>query len=506
MPTRLTLVNNAHQQQRAVVVLRSPTLETLRTACKNKLRLKGNHLRFFDEVGTELVAEGFDARHGATLLCSAGEAFIGAGIRTQTNTAEPHAVANEDHASVPATILGVATGDEAEEVLLPGEKGTICWIRVGGGRLALWHRPGGKACPKLHGLAGATHLCTLLAEREGAEGIGRQAEASGLLWMWHALDGADAEYLETDEAIETLTAAAVSVGDALAAGGSVLVHCSAGVHRTGSLGYAVLRANGRTREQALEGLRAMRQVTADGVDQMGRGNARGGGRTDLVERRVVAAVMAARCAAGAPAGTRQRASGDSARGDGAGTSTSMACADASSDIELHIFDVDEAFCDAAADAFAGTSVAIHHAPLSSCACDAVVHAGNAHGIIAGGQDRAFIDLFGPPYQLALDTALRTHFDDAIQPVDEALMISTSHPIQRWVVHVRCFPHNSETAFIALSAALRHVRRHNTSGAWPSIRSLACSGLGTYGGCSHAAEAALQMRAAYDLRDVGPHVL
>jgi len=168
-----------------------------------------------------------------------------------------------------------------------------------------------------------------------------------------------------------------------------------------------------------------------------------------------------------------------------------------SGITLHIFDVDERFCAVATDAFAGTSVQVHCAPLASSECDAVIHAGNAYGLVAGGQDRAFLEHFGPAYQLELESALRTQFCGT-QPADEALVIATCHPVQHCIVHVRCFPHSSDTAFVALSAALRAVAKHNAAGSRPRVQTLACSGLGTYRGCTHASEAAAQMRAAFDV--------
>ena len=168
-------------------------------------------------------------------------------------------------------------------------------------------------------------------------------------------------------------------------------------------------------------------------------------------------------------------------------------------IELHIFDIDETFCQAAAKAFAGTMVAIHQAPLATAACDALVHAGNAHGMVVSGQDQAFIDFFGPPYQMTLDATLRERFGGT-QPPDDAVLLSTDHPIQRKVVHVSCFPSSPTTAFVAMSAVLRELRRHNEACDDTSrIQSLGCSGLGTFRGCTHTmvTEAAMQMRAAYD---------
>ena len=149
-----------------------------------------------------------------------------------------------------------------------------------------WHKPGGKALPKL-AAAGATMVATLLAEREGAELIGRKARDAGLAWHWADLDGANTEYLASAEAVDVVVAAVAAIQAALGRGDSVLVHCSAGLHRTGTVGYAVMRASGWSRDEAREGLRRMRDETANKVDEVGSGNAKGGGRLDIVDRLVL---------------------------------------------------------------------------------------------------------------------------------------------------------------------------------------------------------------------------
>ena len=169
--------------------------------------------------------------------------------------------------------------------------------------------------------------------------------------------------------------------------------------------------------------------------------------------------------------------------------------------QLHIFDIDEAFCAEARRAFAGTTVGIHHAPLASATCDAVVHAGNSHGVVTSSIDAAFIGHFGPDYQMLLQSTLQSRFGGA-QPPNAAVMLPTGHPVQQWAVHLCCYPCSPTTALTATSALLREIQSHNVTceqegAAIYVVRSLACSGLGTYRGCSHGAEAAAQMRAAFD---------
>jgi predicted protein tyrosine phosphatase len=137
----------------------------------------------------------------------------------------------------------------------------VVLVPVAGGALALTHRPKLKTIPALRGL-GATHLVTLLAEREGAKQIGSAATAAGLTWLWMPLDGGDVPCAaRTAELRPRLVAIATTIGN----GSKVVVHCSAGIHRTGMIGYALLRQLGMSADAAREKLPELRSVTAEGV-------------------------------------------------------------------------------------------------------------------------------------------------------------------------------------------------------------------------------------------------
>jgi protein-tyrosine phosphatase len=137
----------------------------------------------------------------------------------------------------------------------------VVLVRVGGGALALTHRPKLKSLPALRAL-GATHLVTLLSEREGARQIGDAAIAAGLTWIWAPLDGGG---VPSEDRTRELRPVLREVADVIAGGGRVVVHCSAGIHRTGMFGYALLRQVGLSAEDARGKLGELRGVTADGV-------------------------------------------------------------------------------------------------------------------------------------------------------------------------------------------------------------------------------------------------
>lgn len=131
------------------------------------------------------------------------------------------------------------------------------WVSAEPGRLALWHRPKLRAIPYL-GKAGCDRVATLLSEREGARDIGLAVERAGLAWSWIPLPGGRAPEGAVDrrarEGIERLS-------ERLDAGDSILIHCSAGMHRTGMIAYALLRRRGLGEEAALARIEALRPLT-----------------------------------------------------------------------------------------------------------------------------------------------------------------------------------------------------------------------------------------------------
>jgi hypothetical protein len=141
------------------------------------------------------------------------------------------------------------------------EAADVRLVSVGPGAIALTHRPKVRALPAMRA-AGVTHLVTLLSWREGAPALGEAAQAAGLGWTWVELPNGQQPPPERREAI----AAALAEVAALVDGGArVAVHCSAGIHRTGMFGYALLRTCGLEPAAARETLGALRAVTADGV-------------------------------------------------------------------------------------------------------------------------------------------------------------------------------------------------------------------------------------------------
>ncbi|HNK63575.1 MAG TPA: tyrosine-protein phosphatase [Anaerolineales bacterium] len=141
------------------------------------------------------------------------------------------------------------------------ENSTYRFVKVGNGRLSLNHRPRGVDFPHLREL-GCTHVVTLLKESEHAERIRALTEASGMTWFW--LPVPNGNYPE-GMVHERMLAAMPQLSHLLDEGRSLLIHCSAGIHRTGTVAYGLLRWRGLDREEAMQIISEIRKETAEGM-------------------------------------------------------------------------------------------------------------------------------------------------------------------------------------------------------------------------------------------------
>jgi protein-tyrosine phosphatase len=134
-------------------------------------------------------------------------------------------------------------------------------VPIGPGALALTHRPKQKDVPRLPAL-GVTHVVTLLAEREGAQELGKTVRRVGLTWIWCPLENAQPPSVQRTVALRPVLAELATL---IAGGAKIVVHCSAGIHRTGMFGYALLRQLGLDPVTARAKLAELRTVTGEGV-------------------------------------------------------------------------------------------------------------------------------------------------------------------------------------------------------------------------------------------------
>ena len=131
------------------------------------------------------------------------------------------------------------------------------------GRLALSERPKIKEIKRLK-TDQCDRVVTILAERgDNARSIGTAVIAQGMQWDWVKVSTAT-DYSPIEHRF--LKSAMITIREALEAGESVLIHCSAGKHRTGVLAYGVLRNGGMTHEESLHLIGKMRPETAAELD------------------------------------------------------------------------------------------------------------------------------------------------------------------------------------------------------------------------------------------------
>ena len=128
----------------------------------------------------------------------------------------------------------------------------LTWKPCAGGELAIGHRPGKRLRAALEA-SGCTLVVDLLSERESSASVGPRR-------VRLPLAGAQPPGKRRDEEVRALLA---RIREELAGGGRVFVHCSAGLHRTGMVTYALLRSMGRSPEEVVAAIRALRPLTAE---------------------------------------------------------------------------------------------------------------------------------------------------------------------------------------------------------------------------------------------------
>lgn len=135
------------------------------------------------------------------------------------------------------------------------------FVKVGAGRIALNHRPRFVDFPYLREL-GCTHVVTLLKTSESAGKIGNAVKDAGMEWFWLPVPNG---HYPQGEVHQRLLEAMPQLSQWLDEGKSLMLHCSAGVHRTGTVAYGLLRWRGVESKKAMQLIAQMRAVTAEGM-------------------------------------------------------------------------------------------------------------------------------------------------------------------------------------------------------------------------------------------------
>jgi hypothetical protein len=151
-------------------------------------------------------------------------------------------------------------GDEAEVQLIGRESR---WGSVGEGKLGASGAPGHGGVTRW-AAAGADVVVTLQRQSEMSETVIEQCHESGIEWIHLPLRGRDSLTNPTEEDNFSIRRVSLIV-DFLKSGKNVVVHCSAGMHRTGFVCYLVMRLSGLSATESLQILHGMRAVTYEQI-------------------------------------------------------------------------------------------------------------------------------------------------------------------------------------------------------------------------------------------------
>lgn len=139
----------------------------------------------------------------------------------------------------------------------------ISWVNVEKGNLAIGHRPGAKLMSDLR-LYQTTHILTLLSEKEGGKKTESMAQKQGIGWLWFPMESAKPP---TEARHQQLADLFANIKSILNDNGKIYIHCSAGIHRTGMISYALLRFLGYREKETIAVLAQLRDKTSEGVGE-----------------------------------------------------------------------------------------------------------------------------------------------------------------------------------------------------------------------------------------------
>jgi hypothetical protein len=137
------------------------------------------------------------------------------------------------------------------------------WGVVGNGRLGACGAPGEGGITRWISV-GADVVVTLQREHEMRGGIAEQCRDGGIHWVHLPLEGRHSLLQPNEQDLASISQIHL-VAELLAHGHSVVVHCAAGMHRTGFVCYLALRLCNFSPNDSLRKLQQMRPVTYEQV-------------------------------------------------------------------------------------------------------------------------------------------------------------------------------------------------------------------------------------------------
>jgi protein-tyrosine phosphatase len=127
-------------------------------------------------------------------------------------------------------------------------------------------RPNSKEIKLMKNTYGVNCVLTLQSEREKFGEIKKSCEDNEIKWLHIELAGANVNYMKEKKTFELLVKSLTNLYFILKTNPVCLfTHCAAGLHRTGTIVYAILRLFGESPESALSALEYIRVETRQEV-------------------------------------------------------------------------------------------------------------------------------------------------------------------------------------------------------------------------------------------------
>ena len=128
-------------------------------------------------------------------------------------------------------------------------------------------------------MLGITHIVTVQRESEKPEDVAKSCKKHGLTHRTIILEGANKPLLENKNTQKRIRVEVRKLFKHMVENKEkVLVHCAAGIHRTGTIGYSLIRLSGLSEKESVDALLHIRPDTHKGV---------GDWRIELAEKNIV---------------------------------------------------------------------------------------------------------------------------------------------------------------------------------------------------------------------------
>ncbi|CAG9320697.1 unnamed protein product [Blepharisma stoltei] len=138
---------------------------------------------------------------------------------------------------------------------------SLHFFRVLNGSIACSPRPTLKAIQLFRKLSLCTTVVTLLSPSETPNQIKRACKAQKLKWTWIPIKAVSRKLLHEKAIHNDIKKGLLEVRNHLMNGEKILIHCAAGIHRTGAFTYTLLRISGLSQDEAFSAIREIREET-----------------------------------------------------------------------------------------------------------------------------------------------------------------------------------------------------------------------------------------------------